>query len=259
MIKKQIKSLKSEVRNKAKKFKKKYDSVFGNNNYQKFIIIASGRTGSNLLISYLNSHPNIEAKGELFRDMQGKSCLEVWKDFYSPKIKNIKTAGFKIFYTHPFNTEDKTVWEYILKDPEIKIIHLVRENKLRTYLSLEIANKTDEWLVKKNKKSTLEEKQIKIDFDSFYTRVKDIEKYENETRIKYKKHNFIELSYEELVNDKDNTMKGIFNFLQVKENKFKSSLRKQNKESVKDLITNYDEFANKVKKTEFAYLLDLEN
>lgn len=257
MLKKSYENLKSIYRIQRKKIQKLNNSIFGDKNYEKFIVIASGRTGSNLLISYLNSHPNIEAEGELFRDMEGRSCKEVWDDLYSNKPKSIKMAGCKIFYYHPFHTEDKSVWDYILNDKSIKIIHLTRENKLRTYLSLEIANKTDMWSRKKNKNISLNKKQVEINFDEFLDRLNIIEQYENETRSKFKDHSFLEISYEQLVNNKKDTMKSVFGLLDIEESEIKSNYKKQNKEKVSDLILNYSEFMKKLEKSKYSYLVDL--
>lgn len=257
MLEKEYKNLKSFYRVQRKNVLKLNNSIFGDKKYKKFIVIASGRTGSNLLISYLNSHPNIEAKGELFRDLEGSTCKEVWDDFYNNKPKIIEMAGCKIFYYHPFHTKDKSVWEFILKDRDIKIIHLVRENKLRTYLSLEIANKTDSWSRKNKKNISLNKKQVEINFDEFLDRLNKIEQYEKEARSKFKNHSFLEISYEQLVNDKEDTMKRVFDLLDLEERELKSNYKKQNKEKVSDLILNYDEFIGKLKKSKFSYLRDL--
>ena len=80
--------------------------------YNKFVIIARSRTGSNLLRSYLNSHPNIEAHDELFRELKRKSCQEIWKGLFIKKNKKIKYVGFKIFYYHPLEGSDNSIWNF---------------------------------------------------------------------------------------------------------------------------------------------------
>ena len=252
-------SLKSYFRILRASVKKTNYSIFGNDDYKKFIIITHARTGSNLLMSYLDSHNRIEAKGELFRNLQGKSSLELWNNFFSKKNKKVNNVGFKLFYSHPFHTTDRDVWKFILEDPDIRIIHLVRENKLRLYVSSLIARKTSKWTRKSNNKISLAEKQIEIDFDSFCSRLDKIREYENQTRINFKNHQFLEISYEELVSDKKNTMSRVFEFLQVKTSKFKSDYKKQNSETLRDLILNYDEFVERINETEYSYLLSLEN
>jgi len=163
-----------------------------------------------------------------------------------------------LFYTHPFHTEDRDVWKYILDDPKIKIIHLVRKNKLRTYISGEIAKKTDKWTLKSKDKINLKEKQIEIDFNDFHTRISKIYAFENETRENFKNHSFVEVSYEDLVYERENTMSKIFNFLGVKTSNFKTSYKKQNSEALSDLITNFDDFQALLKKSEYSNFLEME-
>lgn len=62
----------------------------GDINYRKFIIISDSRTGSTLLMQLLNSHPNIIAKGELFKNLNGRTCEKIWKDFFKKRAKKVK-------------------------------------------------------------------------------------------------------------------------------------------------------------------------
>jgi len=257
MLEKGYENLKSIYRVQRKNVKKLNNSIFGDKNYQKFIVVTSSRTGSNLLMSYLDSHANIEAKGELFRDLEGRTCKVVWDDLFYKKPSLIKMVGCKIFYYHPFHTKDRSVWDYVLNDKTIKIIHLVRENKLRSYLSREIASKTDSWSKKKSTNVSLSDKQVDINFDEFLERLNEIEQYEKEARSKFKNHSFLEISYEQLVNDKEGTMQRVFDLLDLEVRELKSNFKKQNKEKVSDLILNYDEFMGKLEKSKFSYLRDL--
>ena len=93
--------------------------------YQKFIIISHRRFGSTLLIRLLNSHPNIVAKAEKFKNLENTTTLDVWDEVFDDQPEEIKAVGCKIFYFHPMGSEDKTVWDKI-DTPEIKKIHLIR-------------------------------------------------------------------------------------------------------------------------------------
>lgn len=253
---KYIRAIYWTIRNKIMNF---YYSIFGDRKYQKFVIIANARTGSNLLINYLDSHKKIEAKGELFGVLHNKSCMEIWNAFFLNKNKKVKFAGFKIFYAHPLDTKDKDVWKFISKDKRIKVIHLVRQNKLRTHVSRSIARKTNQWARKTKNKIPLEKKQIKIDYNNLYSNIKELTNYENKTRKDYQDHQFLEISYEDLVFDKNSTMCKVFDFLDVERNEFTTKYKQQNKEKLSDLILNYDEIEKKLKNSEFSYLLNFKN
>ena len=85
-------------------------STDSNSNVQRFMILGSARTGSNLLLSLLSAHPHIKTYGELFNlDMlpQG-SLLEALEDpatflrrrVYQTHKPEIAAVGFKMFYEH---------------------------------------------------------------------------------------------------------------------------------------------------------------
>lgn len=77
---------------------------------QRFMILGSARTGSNLLLSLLSAHPHIKTYGELFNlDMLPEtSLLEVLDDpvtflrqrVYQNYKLEIAAVGFKMFYEH---------------------------------------------------------------------------------------------------------------------------------------------------------------
>lgn len=233
------------------------NSFFGHDNYKKFIVITRSRTGSNLLISFLNSHPNVIAKGEVFRRIENKSSKDVWRNLFSKVHKNIKYVGCKIFYYHPLDSDDKEVWDLIKRDENIKIIHLTRKNMLRTVLSREIADKTQNWTNKSGKTIKLEDKRVELKIEDCFEEFKTTKSNENGVRNEYMRDAFLEVTYEDLVSDNQGTMNQIFDFLNIPETSAKSKLRKQNKEELKDLILNYDELAEAIADSEWSYLLSL--
>ena len=53
--------IKEIAKGKIRRLKNHWYSLFGDKNYKKFVIVTSGRYGSNLLVSFLDSHENVEA------------------------------------------------------------------------------------------------------------------------------------------------------------------------------------------------------
>ena len=66
-----------------------------------FFVLTRSRTGSNMLISFLNSHPNIKAHYEIFRTLEGKNYNDIFNETFSKYDEGTKAIGFKIFYYHP--------------------------------------------------------------------------------------------------------------------------------------------------------------
>jgi hypothetical protein len=114
---------------------------------QFFAIVCEGRTGSNLLVDLLDSHPQIECAPELyhpqagtFKNYPGISHRE-FLDLHTYKT-SLPIRGFKM----PIN--------WILEHPDIvaefradnyKIIRLTRENVLDHFLSVQLAILNSNW------------------------------------------------------------------------------------------------------------------
>lgn len=232
------------------------DETLGTRSYEKYVIISRSRTGSNLLISLLDSHPQIMAKGELFRRLEENSTEGIWNDIFNKKQFGVKFVGFKIFYYHPIDSEDKSVWNRLIEDKNIKVIHLVRENMLKTFVSRKIAEKTDTWKAKSKKSVSVQEKQVTLDFDECVNEFERIKQWEAWAREEFKGHDFHELSYEDLVSNRESTMKDLFSFFGVKNKQVESKLKKQNAETLNQLILNYEEIKSELSRTQWSYLLD---
>lgn len=107
-----------------------------------FVIFGQGHTGSNLLRSLLNSHPNIFIDGELFGPQRLKNFTWLKKMEiktrpikhinFRREIANADIYGFKLFvWQHLFSKEIiKT-----LHRKDWKIIHLQRRNTLKQVFS----------------------------------------------------------------------------------------------------------------------------
>lgn len=81
-----------------------------NLNVQRFMILGSARTGSNLLLSLLSAHPQIKTYGEVFNldTLPEENLREALEDpikFFLQKVckahrPEIAAVGFKMFYDH---------------------------------------------------------------------------------------------------------------------------------------------------------------
>ena len=248
--------LKKEVLKFKERLIRLRDDIFGDREYEKFIIVTRSRTGSNLLISLLNSHSQIFARGEIFRRLEGKSCDQIWKAFFRKRPSHLAFIGFKIFYYHPLDSDDKSVWDFIQDDKKIKNIHLKRRNILKTYVSREIAGKTDIWTNKKNKKIPLSERRITVDLEDLKKEIDLTLQNQDDFGARFQNHDILDIWYEDLVKNKEKEMHRLFDFLGVEKQKVESSYKKQNKESLKDLIINYDEVSKALSKSSLKHMLE---
>ncbi len=236
----------------------KIQNIFGYKKYQKFVVITRSRTGSNLFMSLLSSHPNINAHGEVFSKIHNQSCQEIWKNTFVNKHKWIKYVGFKIFYYHPLDSNDKDVWEYLKQDNSIKIIHLKRKNMLRAHISDLIAKKTNKWTKDDLQNTSIENRKIDVDIDECLNMFNKVKQWEEETYKRFQNHPYIELTYEELTSDLEHKMSEIFNFLKIKNKNVYSKLKKQNPERAEELVLNFKDLKNALIKNNYSHLLENE-
>ncbi|MCA8949712.1 MAG: hypothetical protein KDE27_09430 [Planctomycetes bacterium] len=128
-----------------------------------FVIACAERTGSNLLVSLLRSHPAIGIAGELFnrRHWQdpiqwppaaGRDDLVGLRDDPPALLSalgamaaaaDLGAFGFKLLYAQA--ELNPPVLAFLRGVPELRVIHLVRRNRLRRYLSLQRARLVDRW------------------------------------------------------------------------------------------------------------------
>ena len=214
-------------------------SFIGNTSFEKFIILTRSRTGSNLLVSLLNSHPSVYSEREIFARLNGRSYKNILSKVFSKQPFYIKAKGFKIFYYHPIDGRSDKVFNALKSIEGLKVIHLKRRNIFRTLISRKIAGNQNVWWTTKTSK----ENSKKVTFT-----VKEADEGFNQTRCWekegdkiFKNHDLITIYYEDLASNREATFRKITEFLGIKYSKPKTSLKRQNYQEIKDLVTNYDE------------------
>ena len=160
-------------------------------------------------------------------------------------------VGFKVFYNHL--TDDE--WKRLAARDDLKVIHLTRQNRLRTIISLEIAFKTGQW-TKAGKSGGPKEKRVTLDPLKIMERLEQIEAGEAATRARFCDRQMLEIIYEELVKSPHAAFAAISTFLGVGGiDPVKIRLQRQNPESLAQLIVNYDEVASTLINSRFAEYL----
>lgn len=235
------------------------DNLYGNKNYKKFVIISDSRTGSTLLMQLLNSHPNVITKGEEFKNLKGKSCRQIWNKIFRNRPRRIKWVGFKLFYFHPREASDREVWDFLEKDKDIVIIHLVRRNFFRSYVSKKIGLKTRLWTenIHKPHQINQEDKKVKLKFTDCKENFEKLTDRITATENRFKGHKILPIIYEDLDADKQKEMERLFKQLEIPEMKISTYLKKQNPEPLEELVLNYKEIKENFKGSKWEYVFDL--
>lgn len=217
---------------------KQLANLFGvkHTKYVTFIILCEGRTGSTLLHTYLNSNRNIFSIGDVDKEIhyQTNGLSAIMKPF----SKMIKAVGFKLFYDY----ESSKLFKDVREDASIKIIHLYREDRLRLFTSLKMAENSGNWSY--NKQDDISNKRIRIDQNEAKNFVENYTKKKALLTEQFSNHDLIKISYEQLIESPESVLQQIQRFLKIKPKKLKSVLKKQNPEPLSELIINYDEICN---------------
>jgi LPS sulfotransferase NodH len=162
-------------------------------------------------------------------------------------------------YHHDKDT--RTAWKW-LRDhlPDLKIIHLVRENTLRVHVSLLIGQETKEWRVAMhNDRRSQKPESVQVDLSEWEQRSEYLEKLRDEALSFFSNHEMLRVTYAELTGSWDETTQRIQTFLGVTPHPLAKKTRKQNPQPLSELIANYDEVAAALRGTEREWMLEEES
>jgi LPS sulfotransferase NodH len=231
-----------------------YFRSFGHQVDQRFAIVSNARTGSNYLLDGLKTSPAIRMYHEIFAGHNreiGRDFDRILSTAYQYENRSTQLVGFKVFYNHLTDEE----WKKLTALDDLKIIHLTRKNRLRTVISLEIAFKTGQW-TKAGKSGSPKDKRVTLDPLKLLKRLEQIEEGERATRVRFCDRQILEVVYEELVRSPNDVFASVSAYLGVDGiDPAKIRLKRQNPESLAQLIINYDEVEAALKNTRFAEYL----
>src|SRR6266508_3499674 len=234
-----------------------YFKMFGHRVDQRFAIVGNARTGSNYLLDGLKTSPSIRMYHEIFADHNrqvGQEIATVFSTLLQPESKSTKMVGFKVFYNHI--TQDE--WQKFLTCKDLKIIHLIRRNRLRTVISLEIAFKTGQWTQSgKGNSGEIKVKRLMLDPSKLIKRLEQIEEGEATARSRFRDRQVLEVVYEELVRSPKSVFESVGAYLGVEGiDPGRIRLRRQNPETLQQLIINYEEVEAALRNTRFEEYLN---
>lgn len=250
------------------------DEHRGSGNRVRAVILTTQRTGSTFLVDCLKSHPQVECASEILvgdpyppaQSYRGpfRRAFKVMRIFSSGawmparhidrfyRGGTAKVRCFKIMYNQlarPFARR------YLVRNEDVRVIHLRRENLLKVHVSTLLMSKRR--IV-----------QARGPVDRVWTEVdparaiasmrKARAEYEAYDRA-FARHPLLRLTYETLIDGQGLqavARERICEFLDVSQLKMGSQIMKINPESLRDMVTNYDELADAVSRSEFASMLD---
>lgn len=224
--------------------------------YTKFAIVAQPRTGSTLLHMRLISHDGIIAFGEMFHPAEetrrrnvkntnrpmmtlADDPIAYLNQYVYKSYPRLQAAGFKLFYTHARNPEWQAVWSY-LRDEGIRILHLTRRNMLNSFLSLKLAQRTNQWVVFDKEAAEREKaKPIVLQADELLDYFHTTRSEEERVNSFFTQDQLLPVVYEDLVDSPEQESERVQRFLQVTPQPLKTRTHKQQTRRQSEAIQNY--------------------
>jgi hypothetical protein len=159
-------------------------------------------------------------------------------------------VGFKLLYSHARVGKPQAIWQYLSQMPDLKVITLQRDNLLHSYVSLEVAYRTNEFIVLDPKRPR---PKIKLTIDETHCReyFQKIQKWQREAARLFKNTPQLKISYEDLVTHQDKNLQKVQTFLGVPVRELHCAVQKQNKRPMRDIITNYSALKKAFAKTKW--------
>ena len=253
----------------------------------KFLVVGVQRSGTTFIGSSLDSHPDIKYVGEIFKirgwylnrasrkltrrkAFSGENGYSTWMDdslwrqlghycwrsrnteqyldhFYS--IYDHDAAGFKLMSSqaHRFGG----IIPYV-KQNQVKVIHIIRDNLLKTHISRLTASSRSLY----HSHKTVNSSKIVIPVSDL---IANLEKIKNDNQHWHDTFSgtadYLQVSYESFVKDRVRISDNMLSFLGVDYQEIKSSLVKINPDSLEDIIANFDEVSSQLAGTEFEWTL----
>jgi len=217
-----------------------------------FIVFTNGRTGSNLLVSLLRSHPEFKLHSEIFGEHQLEDpIVKSWINRIGPvryfrrafrRIGSERYVGQKILYYNIDETYGRgrgveglsALHDEIFQREDISFIHLKREDKLARLLSNALAVESGKFLNGKYPSGS-----ITVSPEWAMAELEQMEYWENTFDNLLPPERTYSLSYEDLLADRENQTKEIFEFLGAEPCYVETKMKKQSSMPHREKITNY--------------------
>jgi len=237
---------------------------------ERFVIMTVPRTGSNMLCTMLNSHPEILCHHEIFNpagvfyalDLRDGSftlgsCaerradpLEFYRRIWRRPLGRPR-VGFKFCLS-----QEPEIYELLAGgEPTLKRILIRRRNRIKPFVSYKIAELLDQWEVYDPGELIAERPQVEVDLGELRANIVSTEEYYERLSNRWRNLGREQLTvwYEELLEPAG--LSEVLTFLGVRGDpaeKLAIGSVKQNPTDLRQLISNYDQLSRSLAGTDLA-------
>lgn len=247
----------------------------------RFIVSATQRTGATFFMNCLSSHPQIQTQkagfGQkhfiifsfdkrktgyyLYRSQSMKRqfdhlfrrkrlVYEYMATHYQP-VDGVKAMGLKVSYN--YTGKYPALLEWLREQDDLRVIHYVRDNVLKTVISRKTARKRG--LHHSTKK--VEPVKVYLQPDKLIGTLALITRQVEKYRQAFPGKPYLEVSYESFTSHREDETRRILQFLDIDQFvPLSTDLVKLNPDSIEDLVENYEEVAQALRGTVYEKYLD---
>jgi LPS sulfotransferase NodH len=225
----------------------------------RFVILAAPRTGSNMLCTLLNSHPEILCHHEIFNPeaiyyaldrRDGRLNLGTFEERNRRPLEFLQRVwntdcGFPCVGFKFCRDQNQDVFQAVCDDSGVKKTVIRRRNRVKTYVSELVAEQTGVWEAYREHDIPKERPKVHVDPAAFQQNraVNEVYYTAIECRLRASDQAFLTVTYEELFGV-DERMR-VLQFLGVKAAELEDADRlrigsvKQNSTDLRELIANF--------------------
>lgn len=234
----------------------------------RFIILGVPRSGTNMLCTLLNSHPEILCHHELYNPHGIFYALHLRDTDFSLgdlDARNSDPQGFlnKVWagslghHAVGFkftNRDDEEIYWQVVRDPGVRKIILRRSNRVKIYVSTLIAEATGQWEVYKRSQLVKEKPRVVVEPEKLYQAVKRYHRYYErvEQVLEATHQESLKVNYEDL--SERETHQELLEYIGV--NSVDQPLQvesvKQNPTDLRSMVANFDELKQVLKGTDLG-------
>lgn len=230
----------------------------------RYIITFTPRIGSTWLERLLDSHPEIACNGEAFGKRQGTDMTWLGSENFLENIvfrhttehsTGCKVSGDQVLIPNNWRkTGWNHMWDLVVADPEIKIIHLNRRNPILQYVSMMIRKQGGP--TKLTSEDRRVNRTVEVDVEEFLEITKRNRKEHERFKRELSNHPSIGITYEDMCNDTEHELRRVTEFLGVEYHPMESKLLKINNHPMRKTIRHYDNLRRKLRGTKWAQYLE---
>ena len=244
----------------------------------KFVIAATQRTGSTMLVTLLDSHPRVLCLGESFKCSTGNTALHHQEKSYAvfrnktmgnrlqhylrrkTQVKgyldrlyattNFDAIGFKMMYNQ--SMQFPSLVPYLMSN-NIRVIHISRDNPLEVLVSLQTARARRLF----HSREHVKVEPVVIPLVGLTKQLEKIRQYNRKwTEVFSENHPYLKIDYNSFSLERDHHVERILDFLQLEQQKLSTPLVKINPADFSLAIKNYHQVKDYLINTEFAYCVN---